>query len=389
MNILFDFISLQDKYINGASEYAYVVLRELLKNKEIRIFGIYNKKKEINATVGTIIKENKIELVDINDKQLTTFIHANSITVFYIAIGQRYTEYNLQNIDCKILITIHDVGDLCQIYDDNVNSKARYEFEKKYVIKHSIKNDFKEYLQRIYNKMCKIKKIKKAYSQLSELFTKENIYIITISEYSKYSLLYFFPNIKNAIVVFSSPHKMVTVNSEIKNSTLRSLVESKKEYLLLLNCTRRNKNTALFAEQWEALCKLTNHRFTAVLLGDISLQMKDMIIIPELSDSDLEHAYKNAFCLVYPSITEGYGYPPMEAMKYGTPTVCSNATSLPEVYNDSVLYFNPYYPEDLFRAIIKMTDRRKEYAEKGGLYYKILVERQNKDLDALIRYITK
>ena len=61
----------------------------------------------------------------------------------------------------------------------------------------------------------------------------------------------------------------------------------------------------------------------------------------EGDDSLLAGYYKNASLFVYPSLYEGFGIPPLEAMSYGCPVVCSNTSSLPEVVGDAALLFNP------------------------------------------------
>ena len=55
--------------------------------------------------------------------------------------------------------------------------------------------------------------------------------------------------------------------------------------------------------------------------------------------------------LVYPSLYEGFGLPPLEAMACGTPVIASNITSIPEVCYDSALLINPYNIDDLSYAI--------------------------------------
>ena len=76
--------------------------------------------------------------------------------------------------------------------------------------------------------------------------------------------------------------------------------------------------------------------------------------IDYLSDSDMDHAYRNAFALIFPSYFEGFGYPPIEALACGTPTIASNVTSVPEILGDAGLYFSPFYPADLYRATSRM-----------------------------------
>lgn len=70
-----------------------------------------------------------------------------------------------------------------------------------------------------------------------------------------------------------------------------------------------------------------------------------------ISDEDLAAVYNKASCFVYPSFYEGFGLPPLEAMACGTPVVCSNVSSLPEVGGDAVVYCNPYSIEDIKNKI--------------------------------------
>lgn len=388
MNILFDFISMQDTFINGGTEYTKVIFNSFLQQADVTIFGLYDRKEIIPEALKSTIESNKILLIDIHE-DINSFIQLNSIDIVYIAIGQRYAFYDLSSIPCKIYLTIHDVGDLSQLYDDMINSKERYTFERLYVASPKLKSQLKMRLQRQYHKLFKQKVVKNAYRNIEKLAKQENVFLITVSEYTKYALLYFFDGIQNEIKIFAPPHKAIPQNppAHIENPKLKKLVEQQKKYFLLLNCTRRNKNAALFFEQWEKFLSCTRSDYITLACGNITCGGKNVEVIPFLSDSDLEIAYKNAFALVYPSISEGYGYPPMEAMKYGTPVVCSNVTSLPEVYQDSVIAFSPFYPEDLFRALILCSQKHEDYKKKSLTTFTRLMKKQENDLQALIRYI--
>lgn len=61
--------------------------------------------------------------------------------------------------------------------------------------------------------------------------------------------------------------------------------------------------------------------------------------------------YQNALCLVFPSMYEGFGLPPLEAMRQGCPVVTSNVSSLPEVCGDAALYFDPHEPNEIRHAV--------------------------------------
>lgn len=74
------------------------------------------------------------------------------------------------------------------------------------------------------------------------------------------------------------------------------------------------------------------------------------------SDDVLGAAYANAAAFVYPSLYEGFGIPPLEAMSAGCPVLCSNTSSLPEVVGDAALQFDPLDVEALRDSLIQVAD---------------------------------
>jgi glycosyltransferase involved in cell wall biosynthesis len=70
-----------------------------------------------------------------------------------------------------------------------------------------------------------------------------------------------------------------------------------------------------------------------------------------VTDAQLRALYSHAACFVYPSLYEGFGLPPLEAMMCGCPVVVSGAASLPEVCGDAAVYCDPHDPTDIARSI--------------------------------------
>lgn len=82
-----------------------------------------------------------------------------------------------------------------------------------------------------------------------------------------------------------------------------------------------------------------------------------------VSDDELKWLYQHARAYVFPSLSEGWGLPGLEAMEYGCPVASSNATCLPEVYGVAAEYFDPESTEDTVRAIRTLLKNEKRRAE--------------------------
>lgn len=389
MNLLFDFITLQDTFVNGGAAYTLEVLNGIFESGKCVVYGLLSKKLLVPEFLQKIIREKNVTCFYIQDG-IERIVEENGIDRFYIGISQRYNSFDLSRVSCRIIMTCHDVGDLCQLYDGNFYSQKRNGFVREHG-KSSYSSQFlprKLYrkLKSVYRKISPVNPYA-AYDSFSNLIQSKNVFVFTVSEYSKYAILYFFENIANEIEYFYAPQKTAVRKENIENEKLKELADSKKKYFVLVSADRTNKNAALFAEQWEKFCKATDYEYYALVIGKISYEDKNIVQIDYLNSSDLENAYKNAYALVYPSVSEGFGYPPVEAMKYGTPVLCSNATSIPEVCGDGALYFNAYYPEDLFRAMIKISRNRAEYSKRAADRYKTVSARQKTDFRRIVDYI--
>ena len=157
----------------------------------------------------------------------------------------------------------------------------------------------------------------------------------------------------------------------------------RRPYILALGNLQPRKNLPLLIQAWQEL-RASAPDFTPrlVIVGkkawlfdrvleatQSSGYAQDITLTGYVADEDLPSLYSGAAFCVYPSLFEGFGLPPLEAMACGTPVITSNATSLPEICGDAPLYFDPSSAEDLKRAMLRLHRDPELCAErvKAGL----------------------
>ena len=132
-----------------------------------------------------------------------------------------------------------------------------------------------------------------------------------------------------------------------------------KNYLIYTGNLYPHKNIIVVLK---ALKKLTDIKlkiicarsfFSEKLIEQINhLQLKNQVeMLGYLDDKQFKEVYKNALALVHPSLMEGFSLTGLEAMALNCPVISSNASCLPEIYGDSVLYFDPNNSDDLIQKI--------------------------------------
>ena len=84
----------------------------------------------------------------------------------------------------------------------------------------------------------------------------------------------------------------------------------------------------------------------------------DQVLCAPIPEEDLAPLYSATSCFVFPSLYEGFGLPPLEAMACGAPVVCSERTSLPEVVGSAGILINPEDPDALGAAIQRVLSSR-------------------------------
>jgi glycosyltransferase involved in cell wall biosynthesis len=155
-----------------------------------------------------------------------------------------------------------------------------------------------------------------------------------------------------------------------------------EKYVLYMGSNKPHKNLGRLIEAWKtANIKFQTLNFKLVVAGHWDnrypeaqqhvekLGLNDRVIfIGPVQEADLPPLYSGAELFVFPSLYEGFGLPVLEAMACGTPVVCSNTSSMPEVAGDAAILVNPLDVGALAEAIgrtLANKDLRQNMREKG------------------------
>ena len=94
-----------------------------------------------------------------------------------------------------------------------------------------------------------------------------------------------------------------------------------------------------------------------MIVSGLDKSIKDKVFLTDfIGDDKLKWLYQNCQAYVFPSLSEGFGLPGLEAMIHGAPVISSNATCLPEIYGDAALFFNPLSVEEMSKAISRVLE---------------------------------
>lgn len=130
-----------------------------------------------------------------------------------------------------------------------------------------------------------------------------------------------------------------------------------KPYLLMVSSVSRHKN---YARVIEATRKLNSDINLVIVGGNYKKIFNDFELdslpgnvnwLTDVNDHQLKSLYEKAAGLVFPSIYEGFGLPPLEAMQSGCPVICANSASMPEIIGDAGLYFDPFRVDQIAETI--------------------------------------
>lgn len=210
---------------------------------------------------------------------------------------------------------------------------------------------------------------------------------VCISEFTKNELLKYYPNIDqdNIKVVYNGfeYEEMALSQKHINNILNKFKIE--KDYLLFVGTLSPHKNIERIIEAFYKITK-DGYDYNLVICGkkgwlyeDIffkvkKLNLEDKVIFTDyVTEGELEVLYKNAKLFLFPSLYEGFGFPPIEAMARKIPVLTSSEGAIPEIVGDAALFCNAYDIDDISRKIIEIIENprlKKSLIEKGIKRYK-------------------
>lgn len=218
--------------------------------------------------------------------------------------------------------------------------------------------------------------------------------IIVPSEFTKKEISQNLPVSESKISVI--PHGIDSLlfypqknNSKLKqtleNCSLTNWEIKPNTYYLFVSTLepRKNLNTLLLAY---SRYKQANGKKKLLLIGKkgwkfnniFQLHQKlnlnqDVFFLSNVSSENLPIFYSEAFALIYPSLYEGFGFPPLEAMACGCPVIVSNTSSLPEAVNNAGILTNPQDENSILEAMLNLERNpslRNKFIAKGLLHVK-------------------
>ncbi|GEO11628.1 glycosyltransferase family 4 protein [Segetibacter aerophilus] len=280
---------------------------------------------------------------------ISSFVKKNKVSYFIFPYN---TGAVFSPLSCKSVLILHDL-----IFMESFSSVPT-------------SKSFRQIVGRFYRRVIVPRIIKKA------------SFIITVSNYSK----------EQIIRQFNVAEKKICVIPNCIDTTHEAEAHKEKDsegYFLNVGGDAPHKNTAFLIEAYATLPEEIKKKFSLKVVGISneankktlhhlirSLHEEHRIIIEKyVNDEQLEKLYRNAFIFIFPSLTEGFGIPLLEAMKCGCSIVCSNTSSMPEVCREAAFYFNPHDTQSFTNAVyLACTDKalraaKKEEAIKQLDYY--------------------
>jgi glycosyltransferase involved in cell wall biosynthesis len=207
--------------------------------------------------------------------------------------------------------------------------------------------------------------------------------IIVDSKQIKKDLIDFLPNARHKItVIYAGVEDSFTkIEEDTKIAIFCEKHNLKKKTILYLGSTRPHKNLPGLIKAFNKLLSQSGIECQLLIAGEKDknlLVLKNLshelglinriVFLNNLSPEELLLLMNAADIFVFPSLYEGFGLPPLEAMACGTPVIASNRASIPEVVGDAAILVNPENDQEIASAMLRLLkddNLRQELIKKG------------------------
>ncbi|ACX74319.1 glycosyltransferase, group 1 family [Fibrobacter succinogenes subsp. succinogenes S85] len=384
MNFLFNLVAVQPIHsakFHGGGSYGEVIFWALVK-RGAKFSCVYDSRKYLSPDILEACEKCNIPLFDIAEKTPQQIIDENAIDAFYTPLYSLEKKWQIQVK--RFVFTWHGVRALEMQYSwQGVGFAKKLAQKLEALVRY--RDSWKKYFYA------------PKYRDLAARIADGRAECITVSEHSRASIKSFFPELLDKeIPVFYSP--MLDYEPE---GFLPPTVKTKK-YFLLTSGARWEKNNLRAVKAFDELVTMmrsTNHLFDMklVITGATNVKVyrkhirnKDaFVFLGYVESKELEFLHKNAYAFIFPSLNEGFGYPPVQSMRYGVPVAASGTTSVPEVCENASLYFDPYSVSEIKNRMIQLLDPDiyAMYASRGVARYGEVHKRQQEDLEKAVAFV--
>lgn len=373
--IIYDLTSLQSQKTapaHGGGKFAEIVFNRLLE-RDIEIYAFYDSNRNIKECILDKIKSNNIKLFDINDITIADIVKQVEHPLIFSILPQ------ISFLVTKTIGTIHDCRESC-IPCDFMRFYLNFHF-----------GDIKEYFfQKFFPGFLRNRRI----NRHLQLIKNPNFIPTTITQFTKYTLFNLYKDDTMLdIPIFMTPsyYKPYRDVSALKD----------EKFVLMVSANRWIKNPVRAIKAMDELFdipQLKEYKFVVVGLGsskEVKINIRNIenfIFKNYVSEEELEELYKNCTCLLFPSLYEGFGMPPLEAMCYGKPVVASSLSAIPEVCREGALYIDPFSIDDIkckLSCLLLDHAQYEVYSRASLQRFICIYKEQEKDLDDYIDYVLK
>lgn len=373
--VLFDLSSVQpagSAKRHGGGKYGEIVFLRIVERK-LPVACFYDGNRWLNPEIEKVIKENNIEIYDLSNCSLQEIANHHSFCTLFSPLPTSLL-FSVKGL--RVIGTIHGLRRLETPTDVYCLRYRNLSFKD--LVFFMFKSLF---LDRVRKMLCRY--------YLKD-WLGDKFQIVTVSNHTANAIKYFFPELKDKkIPVFYSPS---TCSKDIQKKKF------KENYFMMVSgnrCEKNNLRAIMAFDRLFSMGYLQGHKVKITGSSNCSnfryriRNVEKFEFLGYVDDNELEQLFHDAYCFVYPSLNEGFGYPTLEAMHYGVPVLASSYSSISEVCQGAAMYFNPFAIEEIANRILQISniEVHSHYSRLAKKQYQLISERQEHDLDALIDFI--